>query len=98
MNFKLSPSDLTYLYDGCKFCFWLKVKHGISQPSMPMPGIFSAIAGRQKEFYADKRTETFCKELPPGVVAYGEKRVQSIPIVGDGLGIQCYIKGRFDVV
>ena len=44
MNYKLSPSELTYLYNGCKFCFWLKVKHGIPQPSMPMPGIFSAIA------------------------------------------------------
>ena len=98
MIYKLSPSDLTYLYDGCKFCFWLKVKHGIPQPSMPMPGIFSAIAGRQKDFYSDKRTEEFCKELPPGVVHLGEKWVQSIPIAGKGIDARCYIKGRFDAV
>ena len=41
MNYRLSPSDLTFLYDGCKHCFVLKVKHGVSQPSIPLPGIFS---------------------------------------------------------
>lgn len=98
MIYKLSPSELTYLYDGCKFCFWLRVKHKISQPSMPMPGIFSAIAARQKDFYTEKRTENFCRELPPGVVHLGEKWVQSVPIAGAGVDVQCYIKGRFDAV
>lgn len=97
MNFKLSPSELTYLYEGCKYCFWLKVKFGISQPSMPMPGIFSAIAGRQKGFYEDRRTEQFCPQLPPGKVILGEKWVQSQPIAGPD-GIACYIKGKFDAV
>lgn len=96
-TYKLSPSDLTYLYDGCRFCFWLKVKHGIAQPSMPMPGIFSAIAGRQKEFYADKRTEEFCRALPPGKVLLGEQWVQS-RVIPSGTQHQCYIKGRFDAV
>jgi hypothetical protein len=65
---------------------------------MPMPGIFSAIAGRQKEFYENKRTEEFCKELPPGVVEYAEKWVQSVPIVSKTSKTTCYIKGRFDMV
>ena len=98
MNLKLSPSDLTYLYDGCKSCFWLKVKHGISQPSMPMPGIFSAIAARQKEFYANKRTKDFCKDLPDGVVLYSERPVQSKTLKFDGSNNECHIRGRFDVV
>jgi len=97
MNFKLSPSDLTYLYNGCKFCFWLKVRHGISQPSMPMPGIFSAIAGRQKDFYADRRTEQFCPSLPPGKVILGEKWVESKTLSSSD-GHSCYIKGKFDAV
>jgi len=97
MNFKLSPSDLTYLYEGCKFCFWLKVRRGIGQPSMPMPGIFSAIAGRQKGFYADKRTEAFCPALPPGKVILGEKWVESKALAGSN-GHSCYIKGKFDAV
>ena len=98
MNYKLSPSDLTYLFDGCKFCFWLKVKFGISQPSMPMPGIFSAIAGKQKEFYADKSTKDFCKDLPDGVVLYGERPVYSKSLKFDGLNNECHIRGRFDFV
>ena len=98
MNYKLSPSDLTYLFEGCKYCFSLKVKHKITQPSMPMPGIFSAIAGRQREFYAGKRTEEFSSELPPGVIEYGEKWVESIPIKIEGSAVSCYIKGRFDMV
>ena len=51
MNYKVSPSELTYLFEGCKYCFNVKVKHRINQSSMPMPGIFSAIAGKQKDFY-----------------------------------------------
>lgn len=98
MNYKLSPSDLTYLFEGCKYCFSLKVKYGITQPSMPMPGIFAAIAGRQKHFYDGKRTEEFCKELPLGVVEYGEQWVESVPICLDGVCASVYIKGRFDLV
>ena len=98
MNYKLSPSDLTYLFEGCKYCFSLKIKHGITQPSMPMPGIFASIAGQQKEFYTNRRTETFSHELPPGIIAFGEQRVESSPIMIAGIETTCYIKGRFDLV
>jgi len=64
-NYKLTPSDLTFLYSGCKHCFALKVKHGIRQPSIPIPGIFSTISSLQKDLYSDKRTEEFCNEIPP---------------------------------
>lgn len=98
MNYRLTPSDLTFLYDGCKRCFVLKVKHGIAQPSIPLPGIFSTIASLQKEYYSGKRTETFCDALPPGVVSYGEKRVRSRTIDIPGTTSTCYISGRFDIV
>jgi len=98
MNYKLSPSDLTFLYEGCKHCFVLKVKHGISQPSIPLPGIFSIIASLQKNHYSGRRTEEFCPQLPPGIVTLGEKRVQSAPIKFDDLESTCVIAGRFDVV
>jgi len=32
---KLSPSDFAFLWEQCKRCFYLKVVHGIRQPSMP---------------------------------------------------------------
>lgn len=97
-NYKINPSDLTFLYDGCKYCFVNKVKYGIAQPSIPIPGVFSTIASLQKEYYSDKRTEVFCPELPPGTVKYGEKRVQSKPISFEGMESTCYITGRFDIV
>ncbi len=98
MEYKLSPSDLTYLFDGCKYCFNLKVKYGISQPSIPMPGIFSIIASCQNRFYSGKRTEEFCRTLPPGIVEYGEKRVHSVPIRVENSSNTCCISGRFDLV
>ena len=62
MNYRLSPSDLTFLYEGCKHCFVLKVKHGIPQPSIPLPSVFSKIAALQKDYYSDRRTEDFCPD------------------------------------
>jgi hypothetical protein len=97
-NYKISPSEMTFLYEECKHCFVNKVKHGIGRPSIPIPGIFSTIASLQKEFHSDKRTEDFCPELPPGKVVLGEKWVQSRQISFDGIQSTCYIKGRFDVV
>ncbi len=97
-EYKLSPSDLTYLYDSCKRCFVLKVKYGISQPSIPLPAVFGKIASLQKEGYSGKRTEEFCRELPPGTVKYGEKKVESEVIRFDGLKSGCKLAGRFDVV
>jgi hypothetical protein len=98
MNYRLSPSDLTFLYEGCKHCFVLKVKYGIAQPSIPLPGVFSTIAGLQKDHYSGKRTEEFCPQLPPGVVTLGEKRVQSSPIEFEDLESTAVIAGRFDIV
>lgn len=98
MNFKISPSDLTFLYSGCKRCFYFKVRHGISQPSIPLPSIFTKIASLLKSYYDGKRTEELHMELPPGVVKYGEKWVESKNIVFEGHNDSCFIKGRFDVV
>jgi hypothetical protein len=98
MNYRLSPSDLTFLYDGCKHCFVLRVKHGISQPSIPLPAIFTKIAALQKEFYSGKRTESICPGPPPGIVSHGEKPVRSKTITFPGFESTCYISGRFDIV
>lgn len=98
MNYKLSPSDFSFLYEGCKRCYYLKVVHKITQPSIPLPSIFSKIAGLLKNYYDGKRTEELHSELPPGVVKYSEKNVKSSPIEIDGHDATCYISGRFDNV
>ena len=98
MRYRLSPSDLTFLHDGCKHCFVLKVKHGIAQPSIPLPGIFNTITLLQKELYSGKRTESICAGPPPGVVRYGEKTVCSRPLTFPGVDGTCFVSGRFDIV
>ena len=98
MNYKLSPSDFAFLYEGCKRCYYLKVVHNISQPSIPLPSIFTKIAALLKDHYIGKRTEKLCVNLSPGVVSYGERPVQSEIIQVPGHSNTCFIKGRFDAV
>lgn len=98
MNYKLSPSDLTFLYDGCKWCFYQKVVNGISQPSTPLPSIFSKIAGLLKNHYDGKHTSELHVALTPGIVSHGEKSVRSDIIQLPNHEATCYISGRFDIV
>ena len=98
MNYRLSPSDLTFLYTGCKYCFYQKVANGISQPSIPLPSIFSKIAGLLKDHYDGKRTSELHVDIPPGIITHGEKWVSSEPIKLPNHQSTCYINGRFDIV
>lgn len=97
-DYKLSPSELTFLWDECKRCFYLKVVHHIARPSMPMPSIFMKIDGLMKTFYQGKDVHEFCPDLPPGLVQFGERWVESKPIVVPGHSSKCYFKGKFDTV
>ena len=98
MNYKLSPSDLTFMYEGCKRCFYQKVVNGIAQPSIPLPAIFSKIAGLLKDHYDGKPTSKLHAALPPGTVSHGEKNVRSNVIQLRNHDATCYISGRFDIV
>lgn len=98
MSYKLSPSDFAFLYEGCKRCYYLKVVRRIYQPSIPLPSIFSKIAGLLKEHYHGKRTAELHPALPPGIVKYAERWVQSEIIERPSHSATCYIKGRFDIV
>jgi hypothetical protein len=98
MNYKLSPSGLTFGYQGCKRCFYLKLVHGISQPSIPLPSIFTQIANLLKNHYDGKHTSSLHAELPNGAVILGEKWVKSSVIQLPNHTDTCYISGRFDIV
>jgi len=97
MNYKLSPSDLTFSYEGCKRCFYQKVVNNIAQPSMPLPSIFSRIASLLKNHYDGKPTSELHAALPPGIVSHGEKSVRSETIQLRNHSATCFISGRFDV-
>lgn len=92
--YKLSPSDFAFLYEECKLCYYLKVKEGIYQPSMPMPGVFSAINSRLQSTLIGKDLKAFSKELPEGKVEIQEGWVDSKTIPGTSL----YIKGKYDLL
>jgi len=95
--YKLSPSDLTFLWDSCKKCFYLKVKHNIVYRG-GFPSIFGKMANLTSNFYQDKSTSEISHELPPGTMKFKEKYVKSAPISVPGLGAQAFIRGRFDAV
>ena len=48
---KLSPSELTFLWDECPRCFYLKVVHKFNRPWGAFPGIFSRIDKLMKDYY-----------------------------------------------
>jgi len=92
---RLSPSDFAFLWEGCKRCFYLKVVHGVRQPSMPMAGIFKRIESLQMKFYDGRRTEEVLPGLPPGTIRCGERGVESEPVELDGIP-PWYIYGKID--
>ena len=98
MNYRLSPSDLTFAYEGCKRCFYQKVVNNIVQPSIPLPSIFSQIASLLKNHYDGKHTGELHLNLPLGTVSYGEKYVRSQLIELPNHNSTCFISGRFDIV
>jgi len=97
-SWKLSPSDLTFLWDECKKCFYLKVVHKFYRPSAPFPRIFGVIDKLMNEYFQGKPSAEISPDLPDGVVKYGEKWVTSKPIVVPNHDAQCFILGRFDTV
>ncbi|MFH2039669.1 MAG: PD-(D/E)XK nuclease family protein [Chloroflexota bacterium] len=95
--YTLSPSDLTFLWDGCKFCFYMKVKHKIIYRG-PFPGMFGTMGNLTSNYYQGKPTSAISPDLPVGMIKYKEKWVKSIPIFFPGMTSQCVIRGRFDAV
>jgi len=98
MNYKLSPSDFAFLWKDCKRCFYLKVVKSFFQPSSIMATIFKKIDSGMNTFFSGKRIEEIIPGFKPGIVQYGERRVESMPIKIPGEEDTCYIKGRFDTV
>ena len=92
--YKLSPSDFAYLWEDCKFCYWLKVKDGVYLPSMPMPGVFSAINTRLQGNMVGKNLKDLFKDLPNGEVVSQEGWVDSIVVPGTSV----FIKGKYDLL
>ncbi len=95
---KLSPSDLTFLWDECPRCFYLKYLHGITRPAAPFPAIFGTIDRLMKAHYAGRPTSDLDPSLPLGFVSVSEQWVESIPINLPGHHLSCFVRGKYDAV
>ena len=92
----ISPSDLTFLWNECKKCLWLKYNHKISTPGfMPLVGPMSSF---QEKMYIDKATNFLSSDLPPGKVTNWGDKVVSKPLVIDGVETKWHIEGEYDLL
>lgn len=97
-NWKLSPSDFAFLWEECKRCFYLKVASNFPRPRSIMAAIFKVIDREMSAYFNGKRLEKIIPGVPPGVVQYGERWVESTPISFPGKKSTCFIRGKFDTV
>ena len=95
---KLAPSDLTFLWDECPRCFWLKLRLNFNRPRAPFPSIFSRIDSLMKDQFSDQPLSAMSESFPPGRLYMTGKWVQSEPIELPGHNMRVYIKGIFDAV
>jgi hypothetical protein len=95
---KLSPSDLTFLWDECPRCFYLKHVHGINRPAAPFPSIFGAIDRLMKAHYAGRPTSDLDPSLAPGNVSVSEQWIESLPISLPDHTLSCFLRGKFDAL
>lgn len=97
-SYKLSPSDFAFLWEECRRCFYLKVKHNFQRPRTAMPKIFTVIDLQMKACFANQRLEDIAPGSPAGELQFSEKWVQSTQFQPPGSKLSCYLRGKFDTV
>lgn len=94
-SLKLSPSDLTFLWDECPRCFYMKVVLGINRPPTAFPKIFGTIDLLMKRLFEGSNTAELNTALPAGHVMFGEKWVESSTLPLPGI-MPAFVRGKFD--
>lgn len=92
--YKLSPSDFKYLYEDCKHCYYQKVKHGITLPTIGLPGVFSKMNSLLQTAIIGMDLSEINSDLPAGKIEVKEGYLRSKPIPPSN---DCFISGRFDI-
>lgn len=92
----ISPSDLTFAWDGCHRCLWLKYNHGVSAPLfMPLVGELSAL---QEAHFDNAKTQDVAPVLPAGRVRDRGGWVKSRPIEVQSQPTPYAIRGKYDLL
>jgi hypothetical protein len=95
---KLSPSDLTFLWDECPRCFYLKYVHSINRPAAPFPSIFGSIDRLMKAHFAGRPASEINPSLPSGHVSVSEQWIESVPVMLPGHSLSCFLRGKLDAL
>lgn len=95
--FTLSPSDAAFLWRECPRCFWLKGRHGIQQPRMPFPSVFTTIDSEMKNRLDSVPISEFVSGAPESRVHNHDGRVLS-QVYQSKFGTKLQIKGVYDTV
>ncbi len=77
MTWVVYPSDLSFLYDRCRRCFYLKVVKGRQLPERAMPKIFTKIDLLMKAFFREAPPSQQVLGLPEGEMLPGEVSVEA---------------------
>jgi hypothetical protein len=94
----LSATDLTFLWEECRRCFYKKVAMGHRRPSTPFPKVFGVIDRAMKDFYLGERAESVAPGAPAGVFSSPDRWVKSAPIAQSSSTRPVILRGRLDVL
>lgn len=92
-SYKIAPTDLTFLLNGCARCFHHKVVNGWRPPYRPMPSVFNKIDKAMK--MAFEGGSSFLTK--PGIIATKSISIKSTPIpISDDIAV--WFNGRPDAI
>lgn len=92
---RISPSDLTFGWNTCKRCFWMRYAHDVAHKGT-FPGVVLSLSNRQEKWYKDKHSHEFSPTLPSGVVDSTGKMLESSPILVNGEETPFTLGGKYD--
>lgn len=95
LRFQISPSSLTFEYDGCKRCFQLHARLGIRQIAI-FPGVCSTLDNDQRKALEGQPTSLLGADLLAGTLRCKALRLKSTPIAIPGTRVELVIAGSID--
>lgn len=95
-SWTISPSDLTFLWDECPRCFYLKVVHKFNRPAAPFPTIFGTIDRAMKQAFQGHHPQEISPTLPSGKLVFTESMLTSAPMQLPGANQQLILRGKLD--
>lgn len=97
-RFKLRPSDLSFLWDECRRCFYEQCRGLGERPRVPMASVYTRIDAAMRGFYEARGTRWISPTLPGGQVDCKEIWLTSSDIEVPGRTAACWVSGKTDCV